>query len=108
MKVVDVLGHHIHMEPTFQFGDRPMGLVRLSGQHLGAAQVVEVQHLGGVFPPSFGGGHLFNAVLLPEPIGIAEGLQAALGAHPSTGEDHQPLSFHDGVPPASGPVPGLR
>ena len=39
MKVVDVLGHHIHMEPTLQFGDRPMGLVRFGGQHLGAAQV---------------------------------------------------------------------
>ena len=96
VEVVDVLGDDGNVvEGGFEFGK---GEVTGVGGHvveLGAAGVVEVEHEAGVALPGFGGADVFDAVVFPQAVGVAEGGDAAVGAHAGAGEDdYFLLGFH--------------
>ena len=54
----------------------------------GPAHVVEIVHFQWVAGESFGRGDVFDADPGPEPVGVAEGAEAAFGRDAGAGEDH--------------------
>ncbi len=98
VEVVDVLGDDGDVvEGAFEGGEGEVTGVRSHVVELGAAGVVEVEHKAGVALPSFGGADVFDPVIFPQAVGVAEGGDAAVGAHAGAGENDYFLRGFHGV-----------
>ena len=95
VQVVDVLGNDFHVEMLFQGGNGAMRRIGLFLQHVPPPGVVKVNDPVAVIPQSFRGAHVLDAVILPQPVRIAEGGDAAVGAYSGAGKDHE--FFHKAI-----------
>ena len=95
MQVVDVLCHHAYLKALLELRYEAVSGVGLRLYQLPAQVVVEVRNKGRVGLPALGGGYFFNRVLLPQSARVAEGAEAAFGAHAGAGEEYD--FFHDCV-----------
>ena len=88
VQVVHVLGDDTYAPAghLLKLGQGQVPGIRGHGAGLGAALVIEVQHQGRVAGKAFGRGHVLDAVLLPQPIGVAEGADAAFGRYAGAGK----------------------
>ena len=84
VEVVDVLGDDADVVVALEVGESVVAGVGRGLVELFAAGVVEIVHQAGVTLPGFGGAHVLDAVFLPEAVAVAEGADAALGAHART------------------------
>ena len=64
-----------------------MPVIRFCFKELSAAPVVKFQHQFGVFGPAFRCGYIFDAVVFPQPVGVAEGFDAAFCRNTGAGEN---------------------
>ena len=91
---VDVLGHHRDLALIFplQPRQRAMGGVGLDmgGAEAAARVVVEVEHLLLVAVPGLDGGDLLEVDPRPQPVLVAEGVDAAFLGDARAGQDHDP------------------
>ena len=88
MQVVDVLRDDLHVEMIFQFPDRVVSGIRLFRQQLAPPDVVEVDDRFAVASQCFGGAYVLDAVFVPQPVGVAESRDAAVGTDSGAGEDN--------------------
>src|SRR5690606_18797333 len=88
VQVVDVLGDQVEVlaHPLPQPGERLVRRVGVHPRNAGPALVVEAVHQLAVGRERLRGGHVLGAVPLPQPVGVAEGRQAALGGDAGTGQ----------------------
>ena len=80
MKVVDVLRNNRNTKVFFQLSQNEVSVVGLNIVQLQSTLVVEIGYKFRVALPSFWGCNVFNAVLLPQSVGIAKGVNTAFGA----------------------------
>jgi len=97
---IDVLGAEKESIPQsgFQLREGEVRGIRRAATRLCAPLGIEAPDDLGVAGPSFGRRDVLDPVLLPEPVGVAKGPDAALGADPGTCEDEDALigSHHQG------------
>ena len=91
MQVVDVLGHHQHPARPFA-GEARQRLVRGVGEHPAPGQpaapgVVERVHRHRIAGEGLGRGHVLEAHLGPDAVGVAEGVEAGLFRNAGARED---------------------
>ena len=84
MQVVYVLRQALDLEIPFQPRDGLVPGIGLRGEHLAAAHVVKPDDRGTVMRQRLGRADILDPVGSPQPVGIAEGRQAAVGADPRT------------------------
>ena len=91
MQVVHVLGDDADAPAGLflEAGQGQVGGVGLHGAGLGAALVVKVKHQSRVAGKALGRGHVFHAVVFPQPIGVAERADARLGRDAGPGEHNE-------------------
>ena len=80
VEVVYILGEHANAVAALKLGDGAVAWIGLDLVELSAALIIKIEHELRVAVPRFRSGNLFNPVALPQPVGIAEGLEAAFGA----------------------------
>ena len=81
VQVVDILRDDRNVVEVLQLGHQPMAFVGLSRVKLTPQHVVEIGDKGGVGQPTLVCGNLLYGIILPEPIGASERLEAALYGH---------------------------
>lgn len=84
VQVIDVLRQHLDLEIPLQSRDGFMPGIGPCGEHLAAAHVVKFDDRGTVMRQCLGGADILDPVGSPQPVGIAEGRQTAVGAYPRT------------------------
>lgn len=88
VQVVDILGHHRHVELTLPLRDCPVSRIRLGGKEGLPPVVVEPQHKRLIRLPSLRSRDVLDAVRLPEPAIVPERLQSARGAESRPRKNH--------------------
>ena len=106
VQVIDVLRHHLDLAGPLQPRDGLVRGVRPGGEHLAAALVVKPDHQRAVAGQRLGRADLLDPVIGPEPVRIAEGRKAAVGAHSGAGKNDDFL--HIQLFPPSGRAAFLR
>ena len=66
VQIVNILSHHIHIKPLFQFGNSVVSGVGFHFKKLFAALVVETKYQCRIAFPCFGRGYLGNVILFPQ------------------------------------------
>ena len=93
MKVVHVLGDHIHYIILLQFGNQAVGFIGTDFRKLAPLHVVEIQNLPAVPIPSFDGSHFHRVIAVPQSAVVPVCAKAAFGADSRAGE-HCNAFFH--------------
>ena len=88
VEVVDVLCDDIDPEVLLELDDGAVAGVGLCLDQVVAALVVEAVDEGGVAGEAVGGGHVHDGIFFPQAAGVAEGGDAALGAHAGARGDY--------------------
>ena len=88
VQVVDVLRDHVHVEMIFQSANGLVTCVRTASEQLAPPDVIELDDLFPVAGQCLGRADVLDAVFVPQTVRVAEGGQAAVGAHAGAGEDY--------------------
>ena len=97
VEIVDVLGAEEEpVESVLECGDGLVGRIGLGVGGVAAAHGVEVPDELGIAAPGGGRGDIFEAVVAPEAIGVAEGGDAAFGGDASAGEQEEAVGGGNG------------
>ena len=86
VEVIDILRYYRHIVLLLKFRYEPVTLVGLHAPALLTEHVIEVRHERRVSLPSFVGSHLLYGIVLPQAVGVAEGLQTTLHRHACTSQ----------------------
>ena len=84
VQIIDILGNYLHVETLFQARNSAMARIRLLPEHLAAAHVVKIDDLRPIVAQRLGRTDIFDPVVGPQPVGIAESSQSAVGTHAGT------------------------
>lgn len=84
VQIIDILGNYIHVETLLQARNSAMARIRFLLEHLAAAHVVKIDDLRPIIAQRLGRTDIFDPVVGPQPVGIAESSQSAVGAHAGT------------------------
>lgn len=95
MQVIDVLGDkgEFPLPYPFQIHQCCMRRIRRDLSQLRAAGIIEFLHKGRIALESFWCGDVFNSVVLPQPIAIAEGAQPGLRGNTCSSQNEEVLAF---------------
>ena len=88
MQVIHVLCDDAHVKVFLQFNKPQMGGIGLGTNQLLTALVIKLVDERGIAQEALMAGHVHYRIILPQAIGIAKGLDTALGADASTRRDH--------------------
>jgi len=94
MEIVDILRAEEEpvRESVLEGGDGLVGGIGLGVNRFAAAHGVEVPDEFGIAAPGGGSGDVFETVVAPEAIRVAEGRDAALGGDAGAGEEEEAIS----------------
>ena len=87
VEVIHVLRDNADVKIALQRRQSAVAVVGFGAEEFAAAGVVEVEDKLRIASEALGRGDIFDAIILPQPVGVAEGGDAALGAHAGAGED---------------------
>jgi len=87
VEVIHVLRDNANVKVALQGRQSAVAVVGLGAKQFASAGVVEVEDKLRIAGEALGRGDIFDAIILPQPVGVAEGGDAALGAHAGAGED---------------------
>jgi hypothetical protein len=89
VQIVDILCYYQQLTRPFgiQLGQGDMGGVRSDFPQPGPPRVVELVDQRGIAGERLGGRNILDPMPFPQPVGRAERLQPALGAHSGAGQD---------------------
>ena len=79
VEVIDILGDDTHVEMLLEFMQDLMGAVGLYSTELAAAFVIELMYERRIAAETVGTRHIHHRIVLPQTVGVAEGLYAAFG-----------------------------
>ena len=88
VQVVHILGDDPHVKVFFQLHEAQMGGIGLGVNQLFAPLVVELVDERRVAQEALMARHIHHRIILPQTVGIPEGLDATLGADARARRDH--------------------